>query len=73
LPPDYPGVVPVRAPDKVADALLHLMTCDTGERLREVFEQRFTLEKHLAALADALRSVEAPEIASAPVVAPQNG
>lgn len=71
LPSDYPGVVPVRAPDKVASALLHLMTCETGERLRKVFEERFTLEKHLAALAEALRSVEQPETAAALVGAAQ--
>jgi glycosyltransferase involved in cell wall biosynthesis len=71
LPPDYPGVVPVRAPEKVAATLLDLMTCETGERLRAVFEQRFTLEKHLTALAEALKSVETPETASEPVGAPQ--
>ncbi len=65
LPDDYPGVVPVRAPERVASALLHLMGQETGERLRELFEKRFTLEKHLAALAEALRSVESPEPASA--------
>jgi glycosyltransferase involved in cell wall biosynthesis len=65
LPPDYPGIVPVRAPDKVAAALLELMTCETGERLRALFEQRFTLEKHLAALAEALRSAETHDTASA--------
>jgi glycosyltransferase involved in cell wall biosynthesis len=71
LPPDYPGVVPIRAPEKVAEALLQLMTCETGERLREVFETRFTLDKHLTALADALKSVEAPEPAAARVTATQ--
>lgn len=65
LPPEYPGLVPIRAPDQVAAALLRLMSFETGERLRELFEQRFTLEKHLAALADALKSVELPETAPA--------
>lgn len=58
LPAEYPGLVPIRAPLAVGRALLELMASESGERLREIFVERFTLEKHLAALADAISSVE---------------
>ncbi len=61
LPADYPGLVPIRAPEKVAAALLQLMLQETGESLRQMFLRSFTLERHLVALADALASVERAE------------
>lgn len=60
LPTGYAGLVPVRAPDRVAAALLLLMARESGEGLREIFLNRFTIEKHIAALAQAIAGVEQP-------------
>lgn len=60
LPPGYPGLVATQAPEPIAAALLNLMVQETGEALRQVFLERFTLERHLAALARAIHSVELP-------------
>jgi glycosyltransferase involved in cell wall biosynthesis len=61
FPPGYPGLVADQSTGPIADALLALMTRDNGEYLREHFLSRFTLERHLANLAEALRSVETAE------------
>jgi glycosyltransferase involved in cell wall biosynthesis len=61
LPHDHPGLVPVRSPRNVGKALLELMSRESGESLRAVFLERFTLEKHLAALATALHRIEEVE------------
>jgi glycosyltransferase involved in cell wall biosynthesis len=66
LPAGYPGLVDIRAPEQVATALLHLMASEWGERLRAMFLERFTLEKHLAALARALHCVEEPVLEPVP-------
>ena len=55
LPPGYPGLVEPKAPDQVAEALVKLVGEDLAGSLRELFLQRFTLEKHLAAMAAAIR------------------
>ena len=55
LPPGYPGLVEPKAPDQVAEALVKLAGEDLAGSLRELFLQRFTLEKHLAAMAAAIR------------------
>lgn len=60
LPQGYPGLVPIKSPRQVAEAMLHLLAIESGESLRTIFLERFTLEKHLAALAEAIRSVEQP-------------
>jgi glycosyltransferase involved in cell wall biosynthesis len=65
LPPDYPGLVGIRAPQQVADRLLSLMTSDIGLTLRRLFLERFTAASHLRKLAEAFHSVEAevqPEV-----------
>jgi len=51
LPANYPGLVPIRAPEKLAAAMINLMTQETGEGLRQMFLARFTLEAHLTKLA----------------------
>jgi glycosyltransferase involved in cell wall biosynthesis len=61
LPANYPGLVPIRAPEKLAAAMINLMTKETGEGLRQMFLARFTLEAHLTKLAEALVSVEQTE------------
>ena len=58
LPPDYPGLVDPRSPEQIADALLRLTTSDHAEWLREIFIRRFTLQRNLAAMAEAIHSVE---------------
>lgn len=55
---DYPGLVDVRAPEQVADAVLRMMSEEPFERLRQRFEALFTVDSHLSRLAEALRSVE---------------
>ncbi len=58
LPENYPGLVDIRSPEQVADALLRLAVSDDAAALREIFSRNFTLEKNLAGMATAIRSVE---------------
>jgi glycosyltransferase involved in cell wall biosynthesis len=58
LPPDYPGIVDPKSPGQIADALRRLAVMDLAGPLREMFLNRFTLERHLANMAGAFRSVE---------------
>jgi len=61
FPPDYPGLVDIKSPQQVADAIPLLAASGVAETLRENFLRRFTLERHLANIAEAIRSVEAAE------------
>ncbi len=66
FPEDYPGLVNVRSPEQLADRLLALATIETGEGFRDIFLHSFTLERHLASLAEAFTQVEsAPATAAA--------
>jgi glycosyltransferase involved in cell wall biosynthesis len=58
LPPDYHGLVDPKSPDQIAKALRRLATEDSVGSLREMFLRRFTLQRHLANMAEAFRSVE---------------
>jgi glycosyltransferase involved in cell wall biosynthesis len=58
LPPNYPGFVDPESPEQIADALRRLATMDLSQPLRETFVRRFTLEHHLATLAEAVHSAE---------------
>jgi glycosyltransferase involved in cell wall biosynthesis len=58
LPPDYPGLVEVRAPEQIATAFLGLFELDMAEDLRALFLRRFTLDRFLANLAEAIHSTE---------------
>jgi glycosyltransferase involved in cell wall biosynthesis len=60
LPPDYPGLVDPKSPGQIAKVLRRLAAEDSVGPLREMFLRRFTLEQHLANMAGAFRSVEAP-------------
>jgi len=63
LPADYPGLVPVRSPEHVAEALLRLITDDVGEHLRGIFLRRFTAENYIAGLAEAFhRTASADDV-----------
>jgi glycosyltransferase involved in cell wall biosynthesis len=59
LPPGYPGIVPIRRPDLVADALIASMTED-ATALRGRFISHFTEAAHLAVLREALLQLDAP-------------
>jgi glycosyltransferase involved in cell wall biosynthesis len=59
LPPDYTGLVNDQNPDNLAMAMLKALAEKNGERVRTHFCERFTLDRHLADLAAAIRSVEA--------------
>jgi glycosyltransferase involved in cell wall biosynthesis len=66
FPENYPGLVNVRSPEQIADRLLALATGETGEGFRDIFLRNFTLERHLASLAEAFLQLEStPEIAGA--------
>jgi glycosyltransferase involved in cell wall biosynthesis len=58
LPPDYPGLVDPKSPEQIARALGRLAIEEPAGTLREVFLRRFTLEQHLAGMAEAFRGVE---------------
>jgi len=58
LPPDYPGLVNGQDAGEICAAILRVLSERSGERLRGHFLERFTLERHLADLAAAIRSVE---------------
>jgi glycosyltransferase involved in cell wall biosynthesis len=58
LPPGYCELVDIRAPDQIAEALLAAMSKTSFQPLRHHFVNHFTVERHLASLAAAFRSVE---------------
>jgi glycosyltransferase involved in cell wall biosynthesis len=58
LPPDYPGLVNDQNPDDIAATILKVLAEKSGVGVREHFCTQFTLERHLADLAAAIRSVE---------------
>jgi glycosyltransferase involved in cell wall biosynthesis len=58
LPPDYPGLVSGQDPDEIAAIILKVLAEKSGSLVRHHFQERFTLERHLADLAAAIRSVE---------------
>lgn len=61
FPAGYPGLVPIRSPEQIADALLALMTGESGEGFRDIFLRRFTMERHLSGLAEAfIQCAQAP-------------
>lgn len=58
LPPDYPGLVSGQEPDAIAATIIKVLSERSGENVRKHFCEHFTLERHLADLAAAIRSVE---------------
>lgn len=75
FPPDYPGLVDIRAPDQIARTLLGMMTSEAGPQFRQTYLTRFTLAHHLGALARAIRQVEAeyPAPVAQPALATAGG
>jgi glycosyltransferase involved in cell wall biosynthesis len=66
FPGSYRGLVDVRSPEQIAEALLSLITTETGEGFRSIFQRDFTLERHLAGLAQAFHQAEQGGEAAAP-------
>jgi glycosyltransferase involved in cell wall biosynthesis len=58
LPENFPGVVDPKSPEQIAAALALLAVSDFAGPLREIFLDRFTLERHLANMAGAIRGIE---------------
>jgi glycosyltransferase involved in cell wall biosynthesis len=58
LPADYPGLVDIKSPKQIAERLLFLAASNLGGCSRDTFVRRFTLDRHLAAMAEAFQSVE---------------
>jgi glycosyltransferase involved in cell wall biosynthesis len=54
LPSEYPGLVPVRSPEAVAEALIRALDRDDAEQLRNYFVVRFTEQQHVESLRRAL-------------------
>jgi glycosyltransferase involved in cell wall biosynthesis len=69
FPANYSGLVNIRSPEQVADVMLALITSETGEGFRDIFLRNFTLERHLAGLADAFLHHEPTGPAAVPVAA----
>jgi glycosyltransferase involved in cell wall biosynthesis len=60
FPENYPGLVDIRSPTQIAHALIRLATGthDWPAQLRDIFKKEFTVEHHLASVAEAIHSVE---------------
>ena len=58
LPENYPGLVDIKSPGQIAEKLRLVCASDLAPSLRERFLNHFTLERHLANIADAIRSVD---------------
>jgi glycosyltransferase involved in cell wall biosynthesis len=66
FPANYAGLVSVKSPETIAAAMLNLIPQETGAHFREMFLTRFTLDAHIARLAEAMQSVEIPAAAIGP-------
>jgi glycosyltransferase involved in cell wall biosynthesis len=60
LPPNYPGLVPIRAPKEIAATFQRMFRYDS-RWLRTIFEERFTESRYLEELSTALRTLPAGE------------
>ncbi len=60
FPPNYPGLVDIHSPDQIAEAIVTLLSRESGEGFREIFLRNFTIERHLSGLAEAFRKLEQP-------------
>jgi glycosyltransferase involved in cell wall biosynthesis len=66
FPADYPGLVDIRSPEQIANVMPALMTGEAGDGFRDIFLRHYMLERHLAALADAFKSIETQSSESVP-------
>jgi glycosyltransferase involved in cell wall biosynthesis len=69
FPANYSGLVDIRSPEQVANVMPALMTGEAGDGFREIFLRNFTLERHLAGLADAFTQLEQAHPAALPAAA----
>lgn len=60
LPRPHPGLVSIRSPRQVAEALVHMGTLDCFAQARRHFLDRYLLDQHLNNLAHAIQEVENP-------------
>lgn len=58
LPANYPGIVNPRAPQEIAAALQVMAASDFSTVLRDLFRERFTLDQHLARMAEAIKAAD---------------
>jgi glycosyltransferase involved in cell wall biosynthesis len=58
FPENYPGLVDIQAPDQIAAALFQLALRDDSDEFRGAFLEKYTVEKFLSKLADAIRSIQ---------------
>ena len=58
LPAGYPGIVPIKQPAAVAEALVRILPLNLTSSLRERFAAEYTEDRHLEALRRALDRVE---------------
>jgi glycosyltransferase involved in cell wall biosynthesis len=71
FPEGYEGLVDIRSPEQIADALLNQLTAPTGETFREIFLHNCTLENYLSALAAAFHEMEErPAASGSPYILP---
>jgi glycosyltransferase involved in cell wall biosynthesis len=66
FPANYPGLVDIRSPEQIANVLPALMTGEAGNGLRDIFLRGFTLERHLAGLAEAFTQIDQAPPATEP-------
>jgi glycosyltransferase involved in cell wall biosynthesis len=70
FPPDYPGLVRGQNAEEIAAAMLKVLAEKSGEHARAHFLANFTIERHLAALAEAIHSVETASPQPQPTLKP---
>ncbi|HEV2693888.1 MAG TPA: glycosyltransferase [Verrucomicrobiae bacterium] len=61
LPPEYPGLVGGQNPYELASAIVKMLAAESGVEARNHFKEHFTVERHLADLAAAIREVSTDE------------
>ena len=61
LPADYPGLVPIKTPERVAAALLEALSRDDAEMLRRHFLAHYTTDRHLDLLRDTVSQLAAAD------------
>jgi glycosyltransferase involved in cell wall biosynthesis len=69
FPAQYSGLVNIRSPEQIAEAMLTLMNDETGESFRDIFLRSFTLARHLAGLAEAFTRLESTPSTATPAPA----
>ena len=58
FPPGYPGVVGIKRPDDVAQAVMAVLKLDCAAEFRRIFLENYTVQEHLRQLTTALLKVD---------------